>query len=158
MAGQASATCTYVFDVFCTSKGLTIATFIVGVACIFVRPLRMYFCKHTPCWRRDKAATDFFNGLSLVPFVAMPVSIIDSGLMSAVQSNELVLASAGVVGLIFVISEIVNIERPPTKRMRTSRASSPESIKSPAKGKVVRQPQIPQAQQTEANPLTIEEN
>lgn len=110
-----------------TPSGLNNLTVAAAILCIFIRPLRMKLRKCVNCWSREKVIFDFFNGLSLVPFAAMPLSLLENGIMTNVQNNHVVLASAGIVGLIFVGTELIKAGdgRDPAPPVQTSVPSPP---------------------------------
>ncbi|MDA8521351.1 hypothetical protein [Acidovorax sp. NCPPB 4044] len=90
-----------------------IVTFVIGALCIFVRPIRRYFKKGrtAPCWRADKAVFDFLNGLAVVPFAVMPMTLFSSVMMNVVRENLPTLGAAGFVGFLYVISEVFTAGR-----------------------------------------------
>lgn len=86
-----------------------ITTFLVAVFCIFVRPFRRSRMANRDgnCWRADKAVYDFLNGLAVVPFAVMPMTLFSSTMMSVIKDNLSTLGAAGFVGFVYVISEVI---------------------------------------------------
>ena len=86
-----------------------IATLTVAALCIFVRPVRKRLRRdrHGPCWKADRAVFDFLNGLAIVPFAVMPLTVASSYLLSVIKDNLQTLGAAGFVGFIYVVSEVL---------------------------------------------------
>lgn len=85
-----------------------IATLLVGVACIFLKPAKRLVLKRRPCFDSRDCTIDFLNGAALVPFIVLVGSVVSSKILAeALQFARFPMAGAGVMGLIFVIRELI---------------------------------------------------
>lgn len=78
-----------------------------GVLAIFFRPIRRAWNKSRPCFKANDCVTDFLNGVSLTPFVCLVGAVASSTFLEEVmKSGKLTMATAGVLGVIFILREL----------------------------------------------------
>ena len=88
-------------------NSVDMATIAVGGLCLLISPLQRWRTKKTPVFVREKATTDMLNGVMLVPFIMMTLSVFSSDLMKElITSAKVTVAIGGLAGLIFVIGEL----------------------------------------------------
>lgn len=88
-------------------NAVDIATIIVGIVSVGISPIKNLLTGKTPCFVREKAMNDMFNGVMLVPFCLMIGSVFSSELMKELLSSaKITLAIGGLAGLFFVVGEI----------------------------------------------------
>jgi hypothetical protein len=85
----------------------------IGIAflAVLIRPIRHLIGGKRPCFTRRATMVDFMNGVVVVPFVLLVLASMSSKMLDeVVKTNRFFLAIAGVIGLIFVIGEIMDLE------------------------------------------------
>lgn len=90
-------------------SAVDVLTLVVGIVVMVVRPTRRLFTKRRPCFSRLTAMVDFMNGVVIVPFGLLVVASISKPMLEElIHTNRFFLAVAGVIGLIFVVGEVMN--------------------------------------------------
>jgi hypothetical protein len=98
-------------DVLAAGVGINAATMIVGIATVGINILVRFFSGHKPCISRGRCASDLLNGVVLVPFALMFLSVFsDTLLHDLIQTNMVLLSVAGGIGLFFALGEILKPE------------------------------------------------
>jgi len=91
-----------------------VMTIAVGIIVIFLRPIKRAFAGKQTCFTRRDCVADFLNGIAIVPFFVLVGSLASKGLMEeALKNNKVALAAGGVIGLFFVIGELLSDTPPP---------------------------------------------
>lgn len=90
---------------------LNVATILTGFVAILFRPVRKWLKGSPRCWATDKAVLDFLNGAALVPFACLAYSAAKPELIRDLFANQTTMAAAGVVGMIFVLGEVLSAGR-----------------------------------------------
>lgn len=85
-----------------------IATLIVGLICILVRPAKRFLRKKVPLFTRRDAVVDFLNGATIVPFFLLVGSACSNELLSEALKAKLSMGLAGVIGTIFILGELLS--------------------------------------------------
>lgn len=84
------------------------ATILVGLAALMVKPIQRRFKGKKPCWVSRDCIIDFLNGCALVPFFVLIMAVGSKAfLQEALNTNKVSLAISGMIGLIFVVKEII---------------------------------------------------
>jgi hypothetical protein len=92
---------------------LTVAA---GVAGVFVRPARRRLKKWPNCFTRFDCTRDFMCAVMLVPFLMLVSAPWVPAVMNEVTKGaKLTMALSGVVGLFFILGELLNSEAHPAK-------------------------------------------
>lgn len=91
------------------------ATLLVGIASLFVRPVRCMLVDKKFVFNRSKSLVDFLNDVSLVPFAVMVGSTFYTKLFEEVLRSKGSLGIAGSVGLLFVLGEVLGAGSKPTE-------------------------------------------
>lgn len=96
----------------------------VGVAglCVLVRCGQSWW-KKTPI-NSSILVTALFNGASLFPFVLMVGAAYSAPMLDMAASSKLSISIAGVVGLLFVLGEVISPESLKTASIDTSRPAA----------------------------------
>jgi hypothetical protein len=82
----------------------------VGLAAMFLRPLRRKLNKHPNCFSMRDCVVDFLNGSTIVPFLLLVMSVMSTRLLhEALQTNKLSMGIAGVIGFIFIARELLHM-------------------------------------------------
>lgn len=88
-------------------NAIDMATLLVGMAALIVRPIRCKLTSKKFVFNRSKSLVDFLNGASLVPFAVMVGSTFYTKLFEEVLRSKGSLGIAGFVGLLFVLGEVL---------------------------------------------------
>jgi len=89
-------------------------TILAAIFGIFVRPLRRLIAGHRPCFDSHAAIFDAFNAGALIPFIYLIVSVFSKNTLDELlRSSKPSLGLAGIVGVIFVLTELISL--PPRK-------------------------------------------
>ena len=73
-------------------------------------PIR-HFRGHRPILSKGRCVTDLLNGITLVPFAMMVGAVFSKAVLNdLIQSNMVLMAVAGAIGMIFIIGEILKPE------------------------------------------------
>lgn len=85
----------------------------LGIAFVvmMIRPVRRMCTGRKPYFTRLAAMVDFMNGVVIIPFLLLIFAAISQTLLEEViKTNKIFLAVAGVIGLIFVLGEVMSTE------------------------------------------------
>lgn len=87
------------------------ATIVIAVFMALLRPAKRLFKKTGPCFIFNNIIVDFLNGVAVVPFLVLIGSTFSSGLLAeTLKLNKLFLTIGGIIGLLFILKEIINGE------------------------------------------------
>jgi len=83
-----------------------------GVVGVFVKPSLRYFRNSRPCWIHRGAVNDFLNAASFSPFALLFLAPFNHWVLSElVTATKVTLGLAGGIGILYVIKEMLSIER-----------------------------------------------
>lgn len=83
------------------------ATIAVGAVSLLISPFQRWKTKNTPYFIREKAIVDMLNGVMLVPFTMMTLSVFSNDMMKElISSAKITVSIGGLAGLIFVLGEL----------------------------------------------------
>ncbi|MGO9720868.1 MAG: hypothetical protein ACLPOA_09830 [Methylocella sp.] len=86
-------------------------TMLIGFAVVVINIVIRFFKGHKPCISRGKCASDLLNGVTLVPFFVMLVSVFSATLLQElIKTNMVLLSTAGGIGGFFALGEILKVE------------------------------------------------
>lgn len=85
-----------------------IGTIAFGLLAMAVKPVKRLFLKRRPCFTQRDLAVDFLNGATVPAFFLLVGSVVSSKILEeALKSARTSMALAGVIGLIFIVREII---------------------------------------------------
>jgi len=85
-----------------------IVTLAVATICIFVRPVKRKWIGALPCFTLRDCIVDCLNGSTLVPFALLIASVMSSEILEeALKANKISMALAGIIGILFIIRELI---------------------------------------------------
>jgi hypothetical protein len=86
-------------------------TILVGILVAGANIPARHFRGHKPVFSKGRCAGDLLNGITLVPFAMMVGAVFSKALLNdLIQSNMVLMAVAGAIGMIFVVGEIMKPE------------------------------------------------
>lgn len=85
-----------------------IGTIVCGLAAMLVKPIKRRWQGRKPCFTQRDLIVDFLNGATVPAFLLLVGSVVSSKILEeALKTAKTSMALAGVMGLIFIIREII---------------------------------------------------
>lgn len=92
---------------------LDIATVVIALLAILIRPARNLLRGLPAQVSYRDAVVDFLNGTAIVPFLLLVGSVFSKQILEeALKTNKLALAYGGVIGLLFIVRELLKPNTP----------------------------------------------
>jgi hypothetical protein len=93
--------------------GIDSVTIIVALVAMILLACVRRWHGISPVFTRRRIINDFLHAGVIYPFVLLVVSVPDSGVFEYLKGSRLVVGLAGVVGVIFVVGELIASSSPP---------------------------------------------
>jgi len=93
--------------------GFAATTVVVGIAATVVKPCHRRFRGYGWQAKRDEIIYDLLSGVAIVPFGVIALSVFQPSLVEHVKDDPVLLAVAGIIGLIYVIADLIKKPPPP---------------------------------------------